>query len=53
MSKLKVFVSSVQKELGLERAAVPQLIAIDPFLDKHCEAVRLAMKLEVPSDADS
>lgn len=39
MSKLKVFVSSVQKELGLERAAVPQLIAIDPFLDKHCEAV--------------
>lgn len=39
MSKLKVFVSSVQKELGLERAAVPQVIAFDTFLDKHCEAV--------------
>lgn len=39
MSRLKVFVSSVQKELGLERAAVPQVIAFDTFLDKHCEAV--------------
>lgn len=38
-SKLKVFVSSVQKELGPERAAVSQVIAVDPFLDKHCEAV--------------
>jgi ATP-dependent DNA helicase RecG len=37
--KLRVFVSSVQKELGLERAAVPQVIAVDSFLEKHCEAV--------------
>ncbi len=39
MSKLKVFVSSVQKELGFERTAVPQVIAVDSFLEKHCEAV--------------
>jgi predicted HTH transcriptional regulator len=35
----RVFVSSVQKELELERAAVAQLISVDPFLLKHCEAV--------------
>lgn len=38
-SKIKVFVSSVQKELGPERAAVSQVIAVDPFLEKHCEAI--------------
>jgi len=37
--KLRVFVSSVQKELEHERAAVAQLISFDPFLLKHCEAV--------------
>lgn len=39
MGKRKVFVSSVQKELGLERATIPQVIAVDSFLEKHCEAV--------------
>jgi len=39
MSKLRVFVSSAQKELEHERAAVAQLISVDPFLLKHCEAV--------------
>jgi predicted HTH transcriptional regulator len=39
VSKLRVFVSSVQKELEHERAAVAQLISVDPFLLKHCEAV--------------
>jgi predicted HTH transcriptional regulator len=34
-----MFVSSVQKELEHERAAVAQLIAVDPFLVKHSEAV--------------
>ena len=38
MTRLRVFVSSVQKELEHERAAVAQLISIDPFLLKHCEA---------------
>ncbi len=39
MTRLRVFVSSVQKELELERAAVAQLISVDPFLLKHCAAV--------------
>lgn len=39
MSKLRVFVSSVQKELEHERAAVATVISTDPFLLKHCEAV--------------
>jgi predicted HTH transcriptional regulator len=36
MSQLLVFVSSVQKELELERAAVATVISTDPFLQKHC-----------------
>jgi len=39
MTRLRVFVSSVQKELELERAAVAQLISVDPFLLKHSAAV--------------
>jgi predicted HTH transcriptional regulator len=39
MSSLRVFVRSVQKELEHERAAVAQLISVDPFLLKHCEPV--------------
>jgi ATP-dependent DNA helicase RecG len=38
-SKLRVFISSVQKELELERAAVAGLITTDPFLLQHCEPV--------------
>jgi predicted HTH transcriptional regulator len=36
---IRVFISSVQKELELERAAVASLIATDPFLLQHCEPV--------------
>ena len=39
LTKLRIFVSSVQKELEHERAAVAQLISVDPFLLKHGEAV--------------
>ena len=39
MSKLRVFVSSVQKELELERLAISSLITTDPFLCDHCESV--------------
>lgn len=39
MSKLKVFVSSVQKELESERVAISSLITTDPFLMQHCEPV--------------
>ena len=39
MSKLGVFVSSVQKELEAERVAIASLITTDPFLMQHCEPV--------------
>ncbi len=35
----RIFISSVQKELELERAAVASLIATDAFLCQHCYAV--------------
>jgi predicted HTH transcriptional regulator len=36
---LRIFISSVQKELELERAAVAGLMATDPFLLQHCVPV--------------
>jgi ATP-dependent DNA helicase RecG len=39
MSKLRIFVSSVQKELEVERLAISSLITTDPFLREHCEPV--------------
>jgi len=39
MSKLRVFISSVQKELENERLAVLSLISTDTFLQVHCEPV--------------
>ena len=36
---LRIFISSVQKELELERAAVAALIGTDPFLLQHCVPV--------------
>ena len=39
MSKLRVFVSSVQKELEIERVAIASLITTDPWLLQHCEPV--------------
>ena len=36
MNPIRVFISSVQKELELERAAVAGLISTDPFLLQHC-----------------
>ena len=39
MSKLRVFVSSVQKEMEHERVAIASLITTDPFLMQHCEPV--------------
>lgn len=38
-AKLRVFISSVQKELELERQAVASLITTDPFLLQHCVPV--------------
>ena len=39
MSKLRVFVSSVQKEMESERVAIASLITTDPYLLQHCEPV--------------
>ncbi len=39
MTPLRIFISSVQKELELERAAVAGLISTDPFLLQHCVPV--------------
>ncbi len=39
MSSLRVFISSVQNELEHERAAVAQIVTVDPFLLRHCEPV--------------
>jgi ATP-dependent DNA helicase RecG len=39
MSKLRIFVSSVQKELEPERVAVASLITTDPFLMQDCVPV--------------
>jgi predicted HTH transcriptional regulator len=39
MRKLRVFVSSVQKELENERVAIASLITTDPWLLQHCEPV--------------
>ena len=35
MKPLRIFISSVQKELELERAAIAGLISTDPFLLQH------------------
>jgi ATP-dependent DNA helicase RecG len=38
-TKLRVFVSAVQKELEPERSAISSVITSDPFLLEHCEAI--------------
>src|SRR6185312_2857072 len=47
MPTIRIFLSSVQKELELERAAVAALIATDPFLLQHC--VPVLFEKEPPS----
>ena len=39
MSLIRIFISSVQKELELERAALAGMISTDPFLLQHCVPV--------------
>ncbi|WP_054692687.1 DUF4062 domain-containing protein [Geotalea toluenoxydans] len=39
MEKLRIFVSSVQKELENERIAITELVSSDPFLGRHVEAI--------------
>lgn len=48
---LRIFISSVQKELELERAAVAALIATDPFLLQHCVPVLFEKEPPAPRPA--
>ena len=48
MSKLRIFVSSVQKELENERQAVLSLVSTDPFLQQHCEVVLYELEPAFP-----
>jgi len=48
MIRLKVFISSVQKELREERAALGGLLATDPFLASST-VPRLSEEYPVPS----
>jgi len=50
VEKLRIFVSSVQKELEKERIAITELISSDPFLGRHVEAVLFE---ELPASASS
>ncbi|MDH3719027.1 MAG: DUF4062 domain-containing protein [Planctomycetota bacterium] len=51
MSKLRVFVSSVQKELENERIAVGEVVWTDAFLSQHCDAVLYEYEPASPTDA--
>lgn len=51
MEKLRIFVSSVQKELENERIAIGEVIWTDPFLSKYCEAVLYEYEPASPADA--
>lgn len=50
MEKLRIFVSSVQKELENERIAITELVSSDPFLDRHIKAILFE---ELPASANS
>jgi predicted HTH transcriptional regulator len=51
MKPIRIFISSVQKELELERAAVAALISTDPFLLQHCVPVRFDKEPPPPRPA--
>jgi ATP-dependent DNA helicase RecG len=50
MDKLRIFVSSVQKELENERIAITELVSSDPFLDRHVKTILFE---ELPASASS
>jgi len=51
MKPLRIFISSVQKELELERAAVAALVSTDPFLLLHCVPVLFENEPPAPRPA--
>mgnify|MGYP002789983593 CR=1 FL=1 len=50
-SRLRVFVSSVQKELEDERLIVQNLVSTDPFLSTHCTPVLYEYEPASPTKA--
>ena len=48
---LRIFVSSVQKELEDERLIVQNLVSTDPFLSAHCVPVLYEFEPASPSKA--
>ena len=51
MDKIRIFVSSVQKELENERIAVSSFIATDPFLQNHCTPILYEFEPASPDKA--
>ena len=51
MGKLKIFVSSVQKELENERISVAEIITTDSFLSAHCIPVLYEYEPAAPNKA--
>lgn len=51
MSKLRIFVSSVQKELENERQTVLALVSTDTFLQYHCEVILYELEPASPEKA--
>lgn len=52
MSKLRIFVSSVQYELENERVAIAELISSDAFLSRHCQAILFESLPASPAPAE-
>jgi len=50
MEKVRIFVSSVQKELENERIAITELVSLDPFLNRHIEPILFEM---LPASSNS
>ncbi|MBX3416186.1 MAG: DUF4062 domain-containing protein [Pirellulaceae bacterium] len=51
MTKFRVFISSVQKELENERIAAQEILWTDPFLKTHCDPVLYEFEPASPKDA--
>ena len=51
MAKLKVFVSSVQKELENERLIIQHLMLTDPFLQQNCAPILYELEPASPENA--
>lgn len=51
MSRYRVFISSVQKELENERIGAQEILWTDPFLKNHCDPVLYEFEPASPRDA--